>query len=181
MGRHKGVNEHLPPRMVLRHGGYYRTPRIDGRQVMQHLGNDYQAALDAYYNLEGTARPTKPGWEGAIEEPQTGNWKRALFHSVKSRSKRLDIEFSMTFPELLQLMVIADGRCQITKIPFDFRFQTARRPRPWAPSLDRINPQKGYAFDNCRLVCTAVNFAMNEWGLDVLLKIGQALKEQRLI
>ena len=32
MGRHKGVNQHLPPRMVFKHGGYYWTPRIDGRQ-----------------------------------------------------------------------------------------------------------------------------------------------------
>ncbi len=46
---------HLPPRMVLKHGAYYWTPRVEGRQVMRHLGRDYQLALEAYYELEGVA------------------------------------------------------------------------------------------------------------------------------
>ena len=46
-------------------------------------------------------------------------------------------------------------------------------------SLDRIDSSKGYTVENCRLVCTAVNLAMNEWGEDVLERIALYYRRKR--
>jgi hypothetical protein len=43
--------------------------------------------------------------------------------------------------------------------------------RPYAPSLDRIEPEKPYTRRNCRLVLQAVNFALNAFGDDVFLAV----------
>lgn len=52
VGRTKKHNSHLPPRMVLRHGAYYHTPRIDGRQRMVRLSADFTEAINLYYQRE---------------------------------------------------------------------------------------------------------------------------------
>ena len=52
MGRAKLHNRHLPPRMVFRHGAYYHTPRIDGRQHMVRLSADFAEAINLYYHRE---------------------------------------------------------------------------------------------------------------------------------
>lgn len=52
MGRSKLHNKHLPPRMVLRHGAYYHTPRIDGRQQMVRLSADFTEAINLYHQRE---------------------------------------------------------------------------------------------------------------------------------
>lgn len=182
MGRHKGVNEHLPPRMLLRHGGYYWTPRIEGRQVRKHLGREYSGALKSYYELEGVPDGDRKIWRlPASYSKDTRNWKKRLYCQARATARSRGVEFSLTLEEIAQLGKLADGRCQVTKIPFEFRFTEDERRRPWAPSLDRIDPRKGYTLENCRLVCVAVNIAMNDWGVELLLKIGRALKEQRLI
>lgn len=43
--------------------------------------------------------------------------------------------------------------------------------RPLAPSIDRIDSSLGYTRQNCRIVCAAVNYAMNVWGEDVLWRL----------
>lgn len=46
--------------------------------------------------------------------------------------------------------------------------------RYWnTPSLDRIDPTKGYTYANIRVVCWAMNCAMGTWGEAVLLDLVQ--------
>ena len=48
---------------------------------------------------------------------------------------------------------------------------------PFAPSLDRVVPARGYVAENVRFVCTAANFAMNQWGVDVLRRLAYGVVE----
>ena len=49
---------------------------------------------------------------------------------------------------------------------------------PFGPSLDRIIPELGYVASNLRIVCNMVNFAMNEWGLENLMILVDAMKRK---
>lgn len=68
-------------------------------------------------------------------------------------------------------------RCAITGIRFTASIPDGERwkANPFAPSLDRIDGSKGYEPGNVRVVLAAVNLAMNEWGLEVLMQIAAAL------
>lgn len=70
------------------------------------------------------------------------------------------------------------ARCALTGIPFDLRVVgVGQARRPFAPSLDRIDSSGGYTRDNTRLVCQAVNFALNAFGEDVFREISLAAAE----
>ena len=67
------------------------------------------------------------------------------------------------------------ARCALTGIEFDLRVVgTGQARRPFAPSLDRIDCSEGYTRDNTRLVCQAVNFALNAFGEDIFREIAKA-------
>jgi hypothetical protein len=70
------------------------------------------------------------------------------------------------------------GRCALTGVEFDLRVVGAGQARrPFAPSLDRIDCSGGYTRDNARLVCQAVNFALNAFGEDIFREIALATAE----
>lgn len=46
--------------------------------------------------------------------------------------------------------------------------------KAYAPSLDRIDPEKPYLRDNCRLVRVCVNFALNAFGDEVFEEMTEA-------
>lgn len=49
-------------------------------------------------------------------------------------------------------------KCEATGIPFDNGYEgTFITMNPYAPSIDRIDSNKGYTMDNCRLVLTTFN------------------------
>ncbi len=51
--------------------------------------------------------------------------------------------------------------------------------RPYSPSIDRIDPSGDYTLDNCRIVCTITNLAMNVWGEQPLLRMAQGFTSKR--
>lgn len=67
----------------------------------------------------------------------------------------------------------------MTGIEFEFdRFEGSCR-RPFAPSLDRIRSNEGYSVGNCRLVCVLVNLALNQWGLEPLMRVASNLVQRQ--
>jgi len=53
MGRRRKTHLHLPPRMRLKHGAYYYTPRVNGKQVWIRLAGNYSEALAKWAEHEG--------------------------------------------------------------------------------------------------------------------------------
>lgn len=55
------------------------------------------------------------------------------------------------------------GYCAVTNIPFTKPSErNGREKRSFFPSIDRIDPKKGYTKDNCRFVLWAVNALKND-------------------
>lgn len=100
-------------------------------------------------------------------------WAKNLYSQTKARAKKRGNEFSLTKDSYASL--VAD-ECALTGIAFDTS-QAAKRhyKRPFAPSIDRIDSTKGYSDENIRIVCVAVNLAMNAWGEEILFKMAACL------
>lgn len=81
--------------------------------------------------------------------------------SYKSKGEGLSEE------AVRKLVARANGRCELTGIPFTGDKPVRSTRRPFIPSIDRVRAGLPYSIDNCRLVCFSVNVALNEWGDDV--------------
>ena len=95
----------------------------------------------------------------------------------RARKHGLDIDIDLDFVQ--HLYREQAERCILSGIQFrPEAFSDTFVKRPFAPSLDRIDPRKGYTRDNVRLLCTAVNFARGQWGDDVLVEIAHGIVEK---
>lgn len=107
-----------------------------------------------------------------------------LIVNARKNAKARALEITITLDDIKVLAELSQGRCMLTGIPFehgadeDLRQSPTRRKRVWAPSIDRIDSSKGYVPGNVRLVCMAVNVALQEFGDTVLLRIAKALVER---
>ena len=82
---------------------------------------------------------------------------------------------AFTEADLRELWQRCDGRCAMTGLPFlETQVGTGAAKKAYAPSLDRIDCEKPYSRDNCRLVQARVNFALNRFGDEVFLEMAQA-------
>lgn len=90
-----------------------------------------------------------------------------LLNSARGGAKLRNLKYTLTEADLERLIERAGGKCEVTRIPFNYQ-RTGQNRRPWAPSIDRIDSQRGYTPDNVRLVCFAVNIALSDMGDSVL-------------
>lgn len=66
--------------------------------------------------------------------------------------------------------------CELTGIPFK-----ARGERDWnSPSIDRIDPEKGYVYSNIRIILWALNSAFGYWGEDQFEQVARAWLERKI-
>jgi len=110
----------------------------------------------------------------------TDPWKRAgqLLTWLRSRAAKRQYEFDLT-REWAEKKLEA-GVCEATGIRFDFTKESASlRFNPFGPSVDRIDPKRGYVQDNCRMVVWIFNMAKSEWDDDAVLRMATALVEKR--
>jgi hypothetical protein len=94
--------------------------------------------------------------------------------AASGRAKQKGKTFNLTRSDLMELLERSGGKCEVTKIPFNFSNTGEFSKRPFVPSIDRINPKGIYEKTNCRIVCLAANIAMNEWGETVFKTVAKA-------
>lgn len=134
--------------------------------------------------------PSDPRFESLYEAAKAGRaerikTERSKFYDVAKsaidravyRAKRKNLQCDITAEWILDQIERQHFRCALTGIKF-----TALRKRgdgwqknPYAPSPDRIDNRRGYTEDNVRIVLSAVNIALNEWGEDMLREIANGL------
>lgn len=147
----------------------------ENRQTAILVAGKVSAAMKCG-DLEGQYRRLLPGgtrkeWlaMGAAYSPRKSDYA-PLYHSAKKRAKKTNRGWELSRAEFDDLVRRAQGQCMVCGLPFRFEKEGTFR-RPFAPSLDRIDSRGPYSAGNVRLVCVAVNYALNDWGEDVFLKI----------
>jgi len=89
-----------------------------------------------------------------------------LYSAAKVRSENYGIPFNLDVEYLSRLWDDNNGCCAVTGIPFELTKLGTRRPHPYAPSIDKIKPDRGYVKGNVRLVCYQTNVAISDFGLE---------------
>lgn len=106
---------------------------------------------------------------------------RKSLNGARSRATRKGLEFTLELPKLVELYQEQDCRCALSGLRFDsLEFPGALVKRPYAVSIDRIDPQAGYTIENIQLVLVAVNFARNQWCDEVLRNISRAIASHEI-
>lgn len=101
--------------------------------------------------------------------------KRAI-NASQTRARDQCVPHSLTANDIDCLLVDQGWRCAVSDIPLD---TPCGDRQPFSPSLDRIVPALGYVPGNVRVVCNLVNFAMNKWGEEPLMRLVSAIREGR--
>jgi hypothetical protein len=92
-----------------------------------------------------------------------------MVRSCKKSAKRRNIVFNISIEDVLP--GVQSKNCQLTGIPFNLKPPEKKAMNLYAPSIDRIDNNKGYTKDNIRIVLWAVNRAVGEDGDEVMLPI----------
>lgn len=153
--------------MYFRRGRYYL-----GRN-QQAAGSTLDDAL-ATLNLYGIAPESSN-----LQAPPAGYARRLLYRArVNARAKGVPCE--LTIDDVLVMLTDAGPTCPICGVRFDYwDTRGGKRFRPWVPSIDRVDPAKGYIRSNCRIVSAYVNLAMNEFGEEVFQTIARYVATAR--
>ncbi len=96
-----------------------------------------------------------------------------LFQKAKARAKQKGLEFDLTIEWVQRRLDL--GRCEVSRLPFDYDLGTFTKANPWSPTIDRRDSAAGYTTENCRLVVWAYNAAKNTWSDEVVLELAEAL------
>lgn len=85
-----------------------------------------------------------------------------LIENAQKRSK--GSKRKCTLDEDWKRWALDQDRCPLTQLPLDWSaFRSREAPGPLAPSIDRIDPAKGYTPDNTRIVSHFANIAKSVW------------------
>lgn len=151
---------HLPPCVYEKNGAYYYVKN----RRWHYVGKDL-ASLPSVMSTIGP--PHKQKFYGVEAYIRKTVWPRARSNAGGRRG----VQFDLTEDDAVDLSRLAGWRCAVSGTPFSLLEVGHRKQRPYAPSIDRIDSALGYSKDNCRVVCVAVNFALNCWGEEVFRTI----------
>jgi hypothetical protein len=109
------------------------------------------------------------------EKYRTIHRAKTLIRHAKRRAAVLNVPFNLdTYVKEIQSR-IDTGECELTGERFNLK-----KGRNWnAPSLDRIEPKKGYVYSNIRIVCFVINCALGNWGQDVLIHLVRKMQRKQ--
>ena len=162
MGRSRTKDFHLPERVYRRRGRLYLVAQ-DGTWLPLHM-------------TDGTSPEVTAAADAVRDKMAIERHLKRSFSRISSRAKRKGVLFSLVWNDCLTMLERSQWRCEVSGLPFRLT-ESINRP-PFAPSIDRIHGPDGYTAPNCRLVCVAVNIAMNEWGAEAFADIARAVRNE---
>ena len=103
-------------------------------------------------------------------------WARQLFLNSARRAQSRGVAWMLTQGEFAEVVKRANGYCEVSGIALTLNI--GEKKGPYGPSIDRIDSSLGYTKNNIRLVCIAMNYAMNEWGFEAFLPIAISISQK---
>ncbi len=103
------------------------------------------------------------------------NRARMLIRGAQRRAAKMGLAFDLDRHQSEIQSRIDAGACELSGTPFNLKGRRTHQ----SPSLDRIEPAKGYVYANIRVVCLAMNCALGNWGEDALEVIVRAWLAKR--
>lgn len=145
---------------------YYRVPKdrrteFDGRQTYR-IGTEREDVVLFYRE-----RVDHPG--STINHTNRRRIAGLMFNSIRNRRR----EKSISIDDIERMLERCNGFCEVTGIALDAH-KLKGEWNPWRPTVDRIDSDVGYHWDNCRIVALAVNLAMSRWGEEALATMARA-------
>ena len=161
---------------------YSDTRQYDPKGKGRVLFRSYLAKINkAGFNYEVWETPEK-FWERAQERKDylikytlvPSNRAKYIWSRTKDAARRRKIGFYITTDDVVP--ALETGVCQMTGLPFCLdKPNNGASTHPYAPSIDRIDSNKGYTKDNIRIVLWAVNAATNQFTDKEMLPILKAM------
>lgn len=169
------------PRGLIRRGRTWHISRvIGGRQLrVSTKCTSLPAAIEFYRRWEAKTLIAEhdTAWAAEIEAAASGRspWVMRLLMQCRKGRKPNTLDLA----DITHMAIRSGGRCEVSGLPFSFEVHGKRKP--FAPSIDRVDSSVGYTPENTRLVCYAVNVAMNCWGDAPFLRICRAVAVKDMI
>jgi hypothetical protein len=92
-----------------------------------------------------------------------------LVSGAKQRATTHDIPFNIDKEYIEEIYDMQHEKCALSGIRFQINLCNGRNK--FAPSIDRIDPKKGYTKGNVRLLCSSVNMMKSDMTDDELINI----------
>lgn len=150
-----------------RHGKLRWRLRRAGKTFSLPYGPDHPDFRREYLVTVNGTRPQ----DARTKLVFAGYFKTAV-QQARCRASAKRVAFAIDQNVVEQILARQDWRCAVSGIEFNGRRDT---PTPFRPSIDRIEPHKGYVPDNIRIVCKIVNLAMSDWGSEPLIQVALAI------
>lgn len=141
------------------------------------LHGETEAELRASFSKIVASRIKKAERKKLAPKPATiESACRALSNNIRARALKSGHGFYLPWQEIYRMGEEQKWLCAVTGIAFDLSYEQAANftYNPFGMSADRIKCSMGYEPKNVRLVLTAVNFALNDWGDEIFLRIARA-------
>lgn len=179
------IKSDLPPRTYLKHGAYYYVHKETGKWT--RLSEDKMEAIrlaKALNNnraLPSNQQHKKPSYNLSASHVTTVRegfiqlrMAIKMYRSAKNGASKRGLSFELSQQNVIDLLILAQGRCMATGIEFSDDKEPNVRLALWQPSIDRINSNKGYTPENIRIVCLAFNISIQNFGDITYKKIAES-------
>ena len=111
-----------------------------------------------------------------LRKQRTERTLKSALVAARRRAKAKGVPFNLDVDFLLDLVERQEFRCALTGIEFFAQIDNAASIDPCTPSIDRIEPQKGYLKSNVRVIIYAMNAMLLDWGEDVFIQIANSYR-----
>jgi hypothetical protein len=143
---------------------------------------EYTEAYEAAMLADGAIKARRTAFISSVEagrlpsDPALTRRIRILLYRARVRARQKNRKFTLVEADVRRLVVDQANCCAVSGLEFSWAAGNRAGDRnPYAPSIDRIDSLDGYVPNNIRLVLSAVNAGLAEWGDDVYRTICRAV------